>query len=1214
MGSEPVFRDRFDLDLWKRMESGNWKSDEQFLNWLDNLLDHEGNIDSAVLSRAIELVHERRCTEQKDLIIRLVSKSRPSDSVPALTAAQIFLETEDIDAAKEVAAKAKHGSIPLACCVRAKIDMAEGDQTAARKELVRARCSDPSFPMFYELIELIDPEGGWMYRRNIELLVSGKEPIPFGKVGEGGKPEALYEIYREWFRGSRDRATRAMVSSEEYRAKDPEYMLASARMSMDEKDWRSAQMMYDALLSKRPNCVYIICETADAYLRGKDYEHALSLYRDAESLDPMADPVMRGLIRAYRGCTKTDEAVQCMIEYLDTEEAHFGSYMRCSTLLYEWGKYNEALKAISPLLMTYPGDAKAGVLKSKIEVGCGDLDAALDAAGDAMRNNTKDKESRIQYASVLLEMGKTDRALREIERILKTDHDCLDALLVMLRIRIGQEDGNAVVDTCRKILDIDPMNKEASNAMSKAAVFDKKENAVEDLKAAVQGDADAHALIEMMMTLAENKRYGDAIKMCSEYGKRFGDDILVKRIKGNCEYQSGMYTKASVTFASAIAMDPRDPLLWHSKGMADEMDGDLDSAEEAFDKAVLLEPDEPEYWISRSSVREKRGDIPGAIDSMNRAISLDTHSSYPLVRKGMMFASLGKYEEALCFLDLAHASDSENKGILRLQRDICAAAGMADKAIGISENLLARDPSDPEAAGRLSSLYLSMDDTEKAQEVLDRALSKAGDSLYLLHRKKDLLMRLKDDAGSVEVCERILESDPKDRAVRSDLADIYARTGNMSKANRLYTEIQREEDNEKEESKPLSKVKKVYGNSYCEIARSMLKAGDLNSASRMADRALATDDGNTEFILLRAEIYERSGDPRSADAFLSDVVRKKGPISEICEAEGDLRSRMGDARGALSCYDAAISSGKVTSSLQMKRGFVQEGLGLYDGAISSFISAVIKDPKNVAAHRHMAVCQLAVGKVPAALKSIETAYVTDQTAPTLALRAKIFAEMGNREEVSSMYSQFLRCAERDDDSKKMITEALAKVGLNEDADYLSYVKLTPPKEKKPVEDKVPACVKRLAERVLRRAYMSGTPLSDPDLIEALDLDGETADAVLAYLSNMSEYGEIIPGTPEFDRMEKLSMNAIIKGNCVGLEKDPIISIPCAFVAGSTKDADEAKKLVAYIYKVMGSGTDNRVISGIGKDGLTKDMPVEDFVKNAHVGIYHAKALKRSMDQ
>ena len=88
------------------MESGNWKSDEQFLNWLDNLLDHEGNIDSAVLSRAIELVHERRCTEQKDLIIRLVYKSRPSDSVPALTAAQIFLETEDIDAAKEVVAKA----------------------------------------------------------------------------------------------------------------------------------------------------------------------------------------------------------------------------------------------------------------------------------------------------------------------------------------------------------------------------------------------------------------------------------------------------------------------------------------------------------------------------------------------------------------------------------------------------------------------------------------------------------------------------------------------------------------------------------------------------------------------------------------------------------------------------------------------------------------------------------------------------------------------------------------------------------------------------------------------------------------------------------------------------------------------------------------------------------------------------------------------------
>ena len=162
---------------------------------------------------------------------------------------------------------------------------------------------------------------------------------------------------------------------------------------------------------------------------------------------------------------------------------------------------------------------------------------------------------------------------------------------------------------------------------------------------------------------------------------------------------------------------------------------------------------------------------------------------------------------------------------------------------------------------------------------------------------------------------------------------------------------------------------------------------------------------------------------------------------------------------------------------------------------------------------------------------------------------------------------------------------------------------------------VPDMIKRYAERVLRRAYISKMTLSDPDLISSLDIDDATANSVLIYLSDISEYGDIVPGTLEFERMEKLSMNAITKGNCTDLDKDPIISIPCAYVAGGAKDADEAKLLVAYIYKVMTSRKSQRSVTPEIKkiiESTPKGSNVEDIVKRSKIGIYQAKIIKDNL--
>lgn len=1206
MVEKPVFQNKQEIDLWKKLSSRSWRSDEQLTEFLDSVLSRQGAVGSAVLVGCIDAAVARKLPNRKDIMVKLAAKSRPNDSLPSLTAASALIDMGEYDDADSLVTKVRGRNIPFQCCVRAKLDLARGDNDSARKNLTRARCSDTSFPMFYELMEKIDPAGGWMHRRNIELVANGREPIPFGDVAGDSMPKALFSIYADWFGGRREEATRKMVSSEEYRSKNTEYMLASARMSMDEKDWHSAQMMYISILEKRQNCVYLLCEAAEAFLSGGDSERALSYYREAEAIDPNSPRIAKGLVHTYRKLNMTDEAVQCLLSLLDSEYAGLDECKDGARRLFEWGAYNEASKLAAKIALSYPEDLEIGLMGSKIEMAKGDLNSALETAGAAMRNNPKDHACRVQYARVLKAMGRVDRAEKELEKVLKSDEKNVEALLLLKDIRMDGRDGDGAAKICRTVLNIDPSNREASEALSKAMLIGASDNADEVIAVADTGNFE-DVLIQAVRSLITAGKNHEAAEMCRENEKKYPQSTMIKRLKGNAEYAMGEYLKASASFASAAVLDPGNAAIWHSKGLADEKVGDHDSAGDAFIKAIMADPKKSEYWVSRSSTLERNGDLRGAVDALNNAIAANPRSTMAMVRKARIFAGMGKPDEALCLLSMAGMADPGNALVMKAERDVCIKAGMNSRVSELTAELLSAYPADPEAVGPAAEAEITAGRKDAAFTIVDKGLSIEPDSLALLDIGKKVAYSCNDYALAVRYVEKMAAIRPDDVEIKKSLADAYARSGDANAANKMMESLQQKEAIKEIQKKPVDD-----SDSACEIARSLLAIGDVQGAVRVADRKLAENGKDIKMILVRAEIYAGSGDLRSADAYLSDVIRRLGQITEICEADGDIRVRLGDMQGALQRYDSAVTTGsRPTPSLHVKRGIVQEALGNIEGALNSYVSAAIKDPKNAEAYRGMAMCQMKQGNIPAAEKSIDTILITDRSAATLAVRAEISAKKKDKEGVVSAYRQYLKCNDRDAGNKEAMARALGEVGLTEDAEEFKQYGASAAKKS---GAETPTSIKRLAERVLRRAYTSGTSLSDPDLMHALDIDVRTSDGVLAYLSEIQDFGDIQPGTPLFDRMETLSMNAITKGNCTGLEKDPVITIPCAFVAGGTKDSDEAKLLVAYIYKAMTSKTDKTFAAEVKSQtsGLIKGMKVEDIVNTARVGIYRAKALKESL--
>jgi len=977
MMREPVFKDSFEVNVWKRLtsekDSASKKSDF-YASIAESVIRRESPTNSAILSLLIEKLHDTQSSGMLPLIDRLVSKSRPNDCMPALTAALVYASMDRWDLAEEMTESVKHAqNIPMLGCVRAKIAIETGDSAKAKKELMRARCSDPTSHMFYELIQQIEPAEGWMYRQNIELLAAGKEPIPFGDNTGGGTVQKLYEIYRDWYKDKRDEATKAMIDSEEYRNKNSEYVLASARMSMDERDWHSAQMMYSSLLKKSANCVYIICETAKAFYSGGSFDKALSHYRDAEALDPVSPTVMRGLIQTYSALGMKAEASQCVKEYLDSENADLKAYVSGAMVLLSGSFLSDAESVVDKVLLSHPSDPGAFILKSEIEYEKGNINASLRAIMNGIEMNPDNADVRLQKAKILFMTGRTDKALIDLEKAEKADPNNLGVLLLMKDIAVSRNNNEDALRLSNRVLELDPGNIEAMNTLSKVSLsMRRSEESYSSYKDMMVADNRAENFINILSSMILEGRYAEAIQMFTEKEREFGKNPTVKRLKGNAEYARGNYKAASDAYASASETDPKDPKIWHSKGMADEAMGGLESAEEAYNRAILLDMNEPEYWISRASVLEKKKDLSGAVESLNRAIELRPDEIYALVKKGIIFAELGRFDEASYFLDLAAITEPLNVDVMRVRRDIGSAAGDLGSAEEAAMKILKTDPADEEGAAAAVRILMREGKDEEAAEVISNALRRKPDSIPLLLTKKEFYSSIEDHRAVIDACNRILTKQPDNTIIINDLAEAYAAIGDVSAANRLYSEINTDKDAEEQKQYEAQKAQK---------------------------------------------------------------------------------------------------------------------------------------------------------------------------------------------------------------------------------------------------QKVPDAVKRYAERVLRRAYISKLAPSDPDIITALGYDEPTTKAIMHYLSDISEYGDINPGTLEFERMEKLSLNALTKGSCTGFEKDNLISIPCAYVAGGAKDADEAKLLVAYINKALSSRKSTKALSPELKkiaEETQKGTSIEDIMKSSKVGVYQAKLIKDNL--
>lgn len=1192
MEGRPVFASRSDADLWERARSLKGQNDPKAVaSLVSRVSSRPAPVHSAILCETILRVAEAAPEGWADTAYDLAMKKRHEDFRPALEAASAFAAKGILDKANKVLAAAPGGSCAsLYHLVRAEVQYAGGDVVGAVDSLKRSVTRDGADPRAYLLLSQLDPGGDWLSAEACERMSAGldwSEP-PQTKTAA----YSLFQIYREWYSGKRDSAGQMLVSSSGYADRRPEFCLLSARMSRDEGDWISANKMYDLAVAGMQDSAVVLCERGRARLMAGDAESAMDSYRAAEALDQGSPAVMRGLIDCCLRLGRTGDAAELTRDFLRSEAATDADYSRSASEMIRIGRVDDASEIAGALLDSYPGDVAASIVLSKARVAEGDLAAAESAAKVAVRHDRKNPEALAQLSRVRLARGSASGALRAANRAVRADPDSIPALLALVEACSENGDTDGAEAACEAVLKQDPVNREAVEVLARIRL------SRNDPDAKIPAVAGADDFVALLSGLVKDGRNADAVRLCDENESRFGSVPAVIRLRGNAEYAVGDYLKASAAFASAAALSPQDAAIWHSKGMADEMAGDLESAEGAYWRAVSIDTGNSEYWTSLGIARAGRGDNRGAMVAFNRAIELDPRSAYPLVRKAAVLANDSRYQEALSIMDVATATEPDSPTVAKARMRICLAAGRYNDVLMVGRSLKKRDRGDPETVSLMVRADIGIGDDASAKKLVEDSLSKDRGNVELLMVARDLAEHIGDSEGAIAICRAILKERPDDRRSKRMLADSLYASGRAEEAAMLYKDI----DSGTGEGKDAPEGKAADSVASMGVARSLLEAGDLEGAAKMADRALAVDPDDPDYVLFRADVYRRREGAAMASAFLSKAIERIPSDPRLREAAGDAYTALEDPTSAAAAYSKAVDLGMSTSGIHLKRGEALEAMGDLHGASAAYSAASMIDPKNWDASARLASVSNRLrdpdGAVAAARRSVEA----EPNASAYASMAEAYQAKKDRDGVTAAYQGFIRCQDATADQLEAVAVALGSVGLRKEASALRGI------GSKDRGDEASPEVMRCAERLMRRAYMLDADVSDADLAAGMPDDPDLVSRAAEYLGDIPDYGDIVPGTMEQQRLEKLSLNAVSGGKVKDVEA---MTVDAAFVAGRAKDAEEAKTLVAYMRAASTARLPREPPKELVEKAMSADPDdgLEDVMREFGIGVYSARVVK-----
>ena len=1175
-GPVPVFSDNADARSWKELSTieknltkrSRFRSKDRFERILAEY-DDMNDINPWVACKILDLTMRLPAVDRSRKIQRVIRRCRVSDSIPRIKAATLLMGlSEPMAAASVLDEMTVRNDLSQWEYHRGLICKAMGETQDAIAHLINSYDADDTFMPVYDELASLTFDDTWSYRKDIVSMFKGND-VQSIREGNECPMRDLCEIYHESILSGYGAAISSLRTTSGYVTGDRDHILTMARFLHRSGDLQASIGEYRRI---NDGHLSISLELVSVYTDAGMLDDAITLCKESESIGPGDRRLLESLINLYAKEEDIANMAYQMEVYRCEDYADSDGYMMMVRLMIPLSMHANAGQLIHLMEMSGVDEAITLSLSSENDYASKAYVRALASITKALEKDPTNLEYKIHRIRVLAAMN-DPKVMLEVNDVLRKDPHNMQALDVKKDILLRRKEYEAVLQVCDEMRSIRP--DDANIISDMASVYGEMGRIEESLKAYRESlgiRADPTLFMSVIRRLVNDGKYEEAISLVGEYDDSYGMIPGSWILRGNAEYALKRYSDAVESYDRALELDHGDHRVWHSRGMAAEAIRDYEKAESSYDRAILLDLDNEEYWISKSIVQEKRGDHSGAIRSLNKVIDEHPDNAYVLMRKAHILAGLGKDKESMIFVELALKISPNNVDILKAKRDLYVRERDMDAADKVYARMTRLNPNDDGL--RLEHAMISLDNRRyaKALKVLDDMNDP--DTLEALRVRRNIHMADGPQDALIRTCVKIHEKDPKDRDNMVILARAYEDAGRKDEAMRIYDLLKESDPGDIEVTIGRARMSENQDAALMAIDESLkddpnnldllfeasdilLSCGRYREANGYMERAVDAEPDSPEPYIRKSRLQIEYGLYDEAIATVEGAMRSviiQDPELWICL--GDAQAEMGDNADALASYDNVLEHDDTYKGIHTKRGLVLLTMGSVRDAQESFEAAYRSNERDTMAMSQLAMIHIDEGKMIVASRYIEDSLAIDPFfGPALVAEVKYYI------------------ARSDFDKAKEIVDTAEMHGGVESRYIQAMRRMVTIVPEDTVPDDTPLETETYARALIQSSYENGTDLSDPATAMAASIPEDRVDDVLHYLTDIQPFGAIIPGTPEFVRMEKLSHDAIVNGELIDIDRSPLISLYSAVFESGADDVEEGKRLISYVYEVMSINMD-----------------------------------------